>query len=320
MSKIRVLVTGSSGFIGSHIVDRLLTRTDYEIIGYDLWFNYDDLRHQLENKRFNFIKASILDDEKLEEAVKNVNIIIHLAAILGTSETLEKYSPIDVVNVNVIGTLKVLELARKYENIERVIIPSTPDVPWFNPYKITKIAMERFALMYYMYYAVKTVILKLTNVYGPRERWLEGPFNAPYSYQKVVPTFVVNALLNKPLPIFGDGSQCADYIYVEDVADAFVKAIKSDKAVGRVIPIGTGRSLSVNELADIIIKMTGSRSRKLYLPMRRGETPVDICIDPSFAKIYLGFEAKTHIKEGLRKTIPYYREKLIKLGLLKGKN
>jgi len=314
---MKVLVTGSSGFIGSHIVDKLLAETNYEVLGYDLWFNYDDLRHQLENKRFKFIKASILDDEKLEKVAKNANVIIHLAAILGTSETLEKYNPINVVNVNVIGTLKVLELARKHDNIERVIVPSTPDVPWLNPYKITKIAMERFALMYYMYYSVKTVVLKLTNVYGPRERWPEGPFSAPYSYQKVVPTFIVNALLNKPLPIFGDGTQRADYIYVEDVANAFVKAINSDKAVGRVIPIGTGRTLSVNELADITIKMTGSKSRKLYLPMRKGEYPVDIAIDTSPAKTHLKFEAKTNIEEGLRKTIPYYREKLIKLGLLK---
>jgi len=313
---VKILITGSSGFIGSHIVDELLCSNEYEIIGLDLWFNEDDLKHQLENKRFTFIKGSILDDELLRKIAKDVDVIVHLAAILGTSETVEKYSPIDVVNVNVIGTLKILELARKIENIDRVIIPSTPDVPWLNPYKISKMAMERFALMYHTYYGVKSVVLKLSNVYGPRERWLHGPYNAPYSYQKVVPTFIVNALLNKPLPIFGDGMQRADYVFVKDVAKAFVKAIHAKQAPGKIIPIGTGKTLSVNELADKIIRMTGSKSRKLYLSMRKGEIPVDICIDTSVAKAYLGFEAKTSIEVGLQGTIPYYKEKLIKMGLL----
>ena len=312
---MKILITGSSGFIGSHVIDELLKKKDHEVIGYDLWFNKEDLEHQLMRDDFKFIKGSILEEDKLKRIIRNdVNVIVHLAAILGTSETIEKYSPLEVVRVNIIGILKILELARKHDNIERVIIPSTPDVPWFNPYKITKIAMERFALMYHLYYGVNTVILKLTNVYGPRERWLDGNYNAPYSYQKVVPTFIVNALMDKPLPIYGDGTQRASYIFVKDVANAFIKAMYSNKAIGRVIPIGSINTLSVNELADLIIEMCNSNSHKVYLPMRKGEVPVDISIDPNPARLYLGFKPRINIREGLSYAIPYYRHKLTLIG------
>ena len=133
---------------------------------------------------------------------------------------------------------------------------------------------------------------------------------APYNYQKVVPTFIVNALQDKPLPIFGDGEQRADYIFIDDAAEAFLKALHSSDAVGRVIPIGNGDTVSVNELADLIIKLTGSRSHKRYSFMRKGESPLSIYIDTSMAKGLFNFKAKVSLEEGLKRTIPYYREKL----------
>jgi nucleoside-diphosphate-sugar epimerase len=310
--KMKILVTGCSGFIASHIVDKLLEQ-GHQVIGVDLWFNEIDLKHHLNDQNFTFIKGNFLkllnSPAFYKNSFKNIDIIIHLAAILGTSETIKTYDPLLVAETNIIGTLKILKYALN-NKVERVIVPSTPDVPWLNPYKITKTAMEKFCKLYFKYYNLKTIVLSLGNVYGPRERWSEVKLMAPYKYQKVVPTFIVNALQNKPLLIYGDGEQRADYIYVEDVVDAFLKAIDSDKAYGHAIPIGSGRQTSVNELADLIIQLTKSKSRKTYLSMREGETPLDIYISPILADELLGFKVRTNLKEGLKKTIPYYQKLL----------
>ena len=305
---MNILVTGSSGFIGSSIVDKLLMR-NYKVTGIDLWFNEADLKHQLENPNFEFVKGSILDENKLKPLISKCDAIIHLAAILGTSETIERYDISSVVETNVLGTIKVLKLASE-NNVEKVIITSVPDVPWLNPYRITKSTMEKFAILYNKYFKLNTVVLKITNVYGPRERWLDADLGAPYNYQKVVPTFIANAIQNKPLVIYGDGEQRADYIFIDDVTEAFLKTLESNRAVGHVIPIGYGKSTSVNELADTIIKLTNSSSGKEYRFMRKGETPLNISVDTSLAEEILNFKAKTDLVTGLKKTIPYYIQKL----------
>ncbi len=306
---MKILVTGSSGFIGSYIVDKLLEE-GYETVGIDLWFNKEDLYYQLENPKFEFVKGSILNEDLMKSLISDCDAIIHLAAILGTSETIEKYDIVKVIETNILGTAKILKWASQ-NDIEKMILPSVPDVPWLNPYRISKSTMEKFALLYNRYYKLNTVVLKLANVYGPRERWPEANLGAPYNYQKVVPTFIINALKGEPLPIYGDGEQRADYVYIADVVEAFLKALLSEEAIGHVIPIGNGKTTSVNELADIIIKLTSSKSFKKYSSMRKGEIPLSIYVDTSLAKELLKFNAKTDLREGLKKTIPYYKEKVL---------
>ncbi len=307
---MRVLITGSSGFIGSHLVERLLQDVDkYEVVGLDIWFNEEDLSTLRGREGFDFIRGSILDESLLENVLKNVDVVVHMAGILGTSESLGKYSAIEIANTNILGTLKVLEHSVN-SGVSRVIYPSTPDVPWLNPYKVSKYSGEKFALVYHEHYGLDVVILKLSNVYGSRERWEGLMSDAPYSYQKVVPTFIAHALRNRPIPIYGDGEQRSDYIYVEDVTEAFVKSMNARGAVGHVIPIGSGKQTSVNELANLIIRLSGSRSRICYLPMRRGEVSVDYCVDVHPARELLGFWAKTPLDQGITDTIGYYTGKI----------
>jgi len=303
---LRVLITGSSGFIGSHLVDRLLQDGDkYEVVGLDLWFNEEDLATLREKKNFDFVKGSILDDNLLGKLLKNVDVVVHLAGILGTSESLGKYPALEVANTNILGTLKILDHSLNC-GIQRVIYPSTPDVPWLNPYKVSKYSSEKFALIYHEHYGLDVVILKLSNVYGSRERW-QGLFkDAPYTYQKVVPTFIMHALQNKPIPIYGDGEQRSDYAYVKDVVEAFETSMSARNAVGHVIPIGSGRQTSVNELANLIVRLSGSDSRISYLPMRRGEISADFCVDIHPARELLDYCARTPLDKGIADTITYY--------------
>lgn len=294
---MRVLVTGGGGFIASHLVDKLIKMgTNLTVL--DNCYKHDlgeEIKIHFNKDNFKFVKGDLRNRTLVETLLSDVDVVYHFASIVGTSVTIK--DPILVTDVNVIGTLTMLEASLK-KGVKYFIYPTTPDVPWLNPYKITKATAEKFCQMFYETYGFKTVCLCLTNVYGPRERL--KPF------QKVVPTFIKNALLEKPLPVFGDGEQSADYIYVSDVVEACVLA-PEDSAAGKVIPIGTGVSTTVNELARIIIRLTGSRSRIQHLPMRKGETKVHIKADVEKAVEYLGWKPTISLEEGLKKTIPYYK-------------
>ena len=177
--------------------------------------------------------------------------------------------------------------------------------------------MERFALMYYMYYAVKTVVLKLTNVYGPRERWLEGPFNAPYSYQKVVPTFVVNALLNKPLPIYGDGKNIRDWLYVLDHCKGIDLVYHTGKT-GEVYNIGGRNERDNNYIANKICEILDDLSPKesgkshteqiTYVEDRAGHDR-RYAIDATKIEGELGWKADENFDSGIFKTVKWYLDK-----------
>lgn len=303
---MRVLVTGGCGFIGSHLVELLLEK-DYEVNIIDIWKNRQFLRN-IRHKGFdgNFFHNTILNDGALTRAMEGCGAVVHLAGILGTREAMFNYRPYKVAEVNVVGTAKVLHYARQSEPPLKVLFASTPDVPWLNPYKVTKNACEGFVDIYRRYFDLEVVMFRFRNVYGPRERWLEMTTNAPYVYQKASPTFIYRALRNEPLTIYGTGRQSADYVYVWDVAGCVEAGIRSPEAcVPHHIPVGTGKMTSVNKLANLIIRLTKSTSEKKHVPMREGETPVKISTDMSVMQKYLGIDAEkfTKLKDGLETTI-----------------
>jgi nucleoside-diphosphate-sugar epimerase len=305
---MRFLVTGGSGFIGSHLVEALLDHGAERIIVLDRWLAKELAPFQTKAS-FEYVNGDIRDRQLLKHLCRGVDVVYHLASVLGTSESIEIYDPAEVAEINVVGTLSVLQASRA-ANVKKVIYPSTPDVPWLNPYKITKRACEDFCRMFYQEYGLRTVVLRLTNVYGPRERWLGCDWGAPYNYQKVVPTFIVRALKNEPLPVFGDGEQEGVYVYVKDVVEALLLAATRDECDGKIVPIGSTAKLSVKNLALLILKLTNSESPLEFHPMRRGEIKVSIDVDLSLAEQYLGFKAKTPLVEGLQATIAFYRKKL----------
>lgn len=225
------------------------------------------------------------------------DIIFHMAGILGTPETF--ILPQErVVAVNILGTINLLDIAKLFH--AKFIYPAVLRI-WHNPYSLTKACGEDYVTMYHKHYKLETVALTLANVYGPGQR------TTPY--KKIIPTFIMAALHDDPLPVSGSGNQTVDMIYVDDVAKAFILAAESPKAIGKQMPIGTGRELTVNEVAEMVIQLTGSKSKIQHTPWRIGEDPESrITIDTSKAEKLLRFKAKIPLEEGLLPTIRYYKK------------
>ena len=303
---MNILITGGAGFIGSHIVDRLLNE-NHVVTVLDLWES-PEISINKNNPNFSFVKGSVLDDSLLDSLIKGKDRIIHMAAILGTSETITTYDVETVATVNVVGTVKVLKHAKKHE-IPRVIVPTTPDVPWINPYKITKQAIEKFCQLFSKEYGLETVAMKLGNIYGARERWLDASKDAPYNYQKIIPTFIIETLRGNKIPIYGDGTQKSEYIYVGDVVESFMRALTTEKNLsGEIIHIGSGENKSVNDIIDALERVWGKKFKKEFLKMRPGEIKVEIALEPKKLKELLDYELQWDLDSGLKETIPYYED------------
>lgn len=303
---MNILISGGAGFIGSHIVDRFLD-DGHDVTVLDLWESPEILRHK-DNPKFQFVKGSVLDESLIPSLAAEKDRIIHMAAILGTSETITTYDVENVVMVNVVGTVKMLKAAKKFD-VPRIIVPTTPNVSWINPYKITKIAIEKFCQLFFLEYGVECVALKLGNIYGPRERWLDASKEAPFNYQKVIPTFIIETLRGNKIQIYGDGNQKSEYIFVNDVVESFVRALESNKKLGgQIIHVGSGENKSVNDIVDTLQKVWNKKIEQEYLKMRPGETKAEIKLNPEKLKNLLNYELQWDLESGLRETIPYYED------------
>ena len=305
-----IIITGGSGFIGSHIAERLAKKNQVTVV--DLWESDEIINLKKTNNNTKFIKLDVTDTKKFEKILSENDHIIHLAAILGTSETITTYDVEDVVRTNVLGTTKILKLCKKF-NYKKVIVPTTPDVTWLNPYKITKQAVERLVQLFNQEYDLNSVCLKLGNIYGPRERWLEANFNAPFNYQKIIPSFIMDNLMGKSITIYGDGNQKSEYIYVEDVVESFERAINFEKKfTTEVIHIGSGQNQSVLDIISALEKVWNKKLNKKFVEMRPGEHKISINLNPSPLKKILNYSLQWNLENGLKKTIPYYEKEFEK--------
>ena len=286
---MKALITGSTGFIGSHLVETLLKR-GHEVTTLDRVANDS-------SEITRAYQADITDAEKVREATTGQDIVYHLSAILGTAELVAEAH--HAVDVNITGTVNVLDACRSEG--AALLFVSKPN-PWLNTYSITKQAAERFCLMYRSEFQVPVTIVKPFNVYGPRES--VGPGRA----QKLIPNTVMKALNDQPLTIFGSGDQINDYIYVDDVVRLIADLSLSDGAINGTYDVGTGDGQTVNEVCRLILELTDSNSGIERQTMRPGESSsAALRADLTQIERVMPVGEFMGLRDGLARTVEFYR-------------
>jgi len=309
--KQRVVITGAAGFIGSHLAETLLDR-GYSVIGIDnlLTGDTDNIAH-LRNRDFEFIKHDVTNYIYIEGPVE---FVLHWASPASPIDYLEL--PIPTLKVGALGTHKALGLA-KAKNA-RFVLASTSEVygdPLEHPQKETywgnvnpvgprgvydeaKRFAEAMTMAYHRYHKVNTKIVRIFNTYGPRMRVNDG---------RAVPAFMSQALRNEDVTVFGDGSQTRSFTYITDLVDGIIRLMLSDE--NDPVNIGNPREMTIKEIAETIIRMTGATSRVIYKPLPVDD-PKQRRPDITRARTLLGWEPKVALEEGLVKTVEYFRTKV----------
>jgi UDP-glucose 4-epimerase len=322
---MKILVTGGAGFIGSNLVDVLMEQNhEVTIIDNLSVGKASNIEHHLASDRFHFVNDSILNVSTLERLIRQTDLIYHLAAVVGPKYVVE--DPLGTIITNVRGTENVLELAFKYwvrtaiassseiygksiavplsEDDDRLLGPTTVG-RW--SYSDAKAIDEYFALAYAKK-GLPIAVVRYFNAYGPR---LD-----PRGYGSVIAKFMTQALRGEPLTVYDDGEQTRCFTYVTDTIEGTISAATVQEAAGQVFNIGSNRETSVNELAQMIRKLTGSTSEIVHIPYKTAygpafEEPRRRVPDISRASEVLGFEAYTSLEEGLRRTLDWFRDRKI---------
>lgn len=279
---MKILITGGAGFIGSHLVDKLLALGHHIYVVDDLSSGImKNIRQNQKNSKFHFYADTILNQSLMEELIAKCDHIYHMAAAVGVKLIMNR--PVETLETNVKGTEMVLAIANKYK--KKVLIASTSEVygkimedngghalhegadrlmgattkrRW--AYACSKAFDEFLALAYFEEKKLPVVIARLFNTVGPRQSG---------QYGMVLPSFVQKALIGKPIIIYGDGRQSRSFIHVCDVAEALIKLMNEDKALGNVYNIGSQKEITIEELAYKVKEMTGSSSPIEYLSYDR---------------------------------------------------
>ena len=309
-----VLITGGAGFIGRWVVKKLLSQ-EKKVIVID---NLDNgTKENLDEFKDNpnlikFLIGDIKDKQLIEDLFKKYkfSICFHLAAQINVQESLD--FPERSFQNNVIGTYNILEAARKFNTktiligtcmvydlaSANIAISEEHRVKPTSPYAGSKIAAEELALSYYYGFDLPVIILRPFNTYGPFQKTnMDGG---------VVSIFVNNKIKNIKIKVFGDGMQTRDLLYVEDCADFIVKASENDKIIGEIINAGTGKEVSINSLAELIV---GDKSLIEYVKHHHPQSEImKLVCNNSKAKRLLNWEPKTSLKEGIAKLEKWIRE------------
>jgi len=308
----KVLVTGGAGFIGSHVADSFVD-SDFEVVVIDNLSSgrLENIKHNMDKKDFRLAKVDIRDYDSVKKLVKDVDAVFHEAAVVSVTRSVE--NPFLTNDVNVTGTLNLLK-ASVDSGVKRFVYASSSSVYGetktlpkheglapqpISPYAVSKMAAERYCLVFHEVYGLETVCLRYFNVYGPRQKY--GP------YSGVISIFINRLLNDEPPIIFGDGEQTRDFTHVQNVVQASKLALNKSGAVGEVFNIAAGVATTVNELASMLLEIMD----KTYLkPVYTSPRPGDIrhsYADVTKAKKVLGYHPTFSLKEGLSQLVKWYR-------------
>ena len=298
-----VLVTGGAGFIGSRLTNTLVDNTDVTV--------YDSLTtgdRATVPEKAALIEADIREEATLEGAIADADVVFHEAALVSVAQSIE--APRASHSTTATGTLNVLEAARKHDT--SVVLASSaaiygqpetipideahPKTPT-SPYGLDKLAADHYARLYHEHYGLETIALRYFNVYGPGQTGGD--------YAGVISVFIEQALNGEPITVHGDGTQTRDFVFVEDVVEANLVAARTTH-VGEAYNIGTGESVTIRELAELIRDITDAESEIVHTEPRDGDIEHSEA-DISKATEQLEFEPTVPLREGLERTIEWYR-------------
>jgi UDP-glucuronate 4-epimerase len=312
-----ILITGGAGFIGSHLVDRLLATGEWQITivddfndFYDPEIKTENIRLQLEKPNYHLFRIDIRDRAALEKVFENSEFecIVHLAARAGVRPSLQQ--PLLYSETNITGTMNLLELARSHD-IKQFVFGSSSSVYGINakvpfseddpirqpisPYAATKAAGELLCHTYSHLYGVRCVCLRFFTVYGPRQR----PDLAIHKFARLMTE-------GKPIPVFGDGTTRRDYTYIDDIIAGVRAAIDYERSGYEVFNLGESRTVELRELISLLEKELGAEAKIDRQPLQPGDVPQTFA-DITKARRLLGYNPQTQLEEGIEKFVEWFR-------------
>ena len=311
---MNALVTGGAGFIGSNIV-KLLLEHKYNVTVCDNLTsgNISNISNFINNKQIKFIEIDILDKNAINNACKDIDAVFHLAASVGRQKSID--NPIEDASTNLLGTINILESMRNqcvgkiiysssaaiYGELLTPIIAEDHPLNADSPYGVTKLAGEKMILSYASIYNIKAVCLRYFNIYGINQRF--------DLYGNVIPIFAKKIYSNEPITIYGDGEQTRDFLNVRDVANANYMAYLYD-GDSDCFNLGSGYSITINDLARIMIEISGKNTEIIYAPMR----PADVLhckANTQKAKKFINFNPTVELIMGLKEYMNWFENNCI---------
>lgn len=319
---MKILITGGAGFIGSHLAEELLDRGNkVHAVDNLSTGSLKNIEHLAKNKNFGYTVDSIMSEGVMDRLIEDCDRIYHLAAAVGVKLIMEK--PLETIETNVKGTEIILRIANNYK--KKVLITSTSEIygnhiqhtlkeddnrilgpikKWRWAYASSKTIDEFLAFAYYIEKKLPIIITRLFNTVGPRQTG---------AYGMVIPNFVQNALLGKPITVYGTGQQTRSFAYVKDVVRAMIDLMECPKATGDVFNIGSENEISINDLAKRVKKLTESDSEIIRIPYEEayGQGFEDMQRrTPNISKIkrVIGFTPKTSIDEIIKSVIEHFKK------------
>jgi len=323
---MHALITGGAGFIGSHLAERLL-EADHEVTLLDNLSTgrYENIAHLDGHPRLRFVVGTILNESLVDKLVERCDVIFHLAAAVGVELIIQK--PLDSLMTNIRGSEVVLEVAHRYR--KKVVIASTSEIYGKNvngplredtdrilgsplksrwSYSTSKAVDEILAYVYWKEKGVPTVIIRLFNTVGPRQSG---------AYGMVIPRFVSQALKGEPLMVHGSGKQSRCFLHVKDAVNALEKLAQHSQAVGDVFNLGSQEEVTIEELANLVIRLTKSSSHLTYVPYEEAyeegfEDMPRRVPDTTKIRALIGFQPTMNLEEIIQSVVDSMRQSLLK--------